>query len=395
MSCSVLTSSNAFLTETLSHIDCQAQTIGSVGFQSLSAPGSPASVLLTTLLTLFIALFGIRLLFSEDLGVEDAIGAILKIAIVLTLALSWPAYRVLAYDTVLYGPGELSARIVGVSIPSAQEELAQRLQRIDDKIVALTALGTGRQTGSLEHSQGEAASFRGIALDDESAFGWSRTLYLAFTIGTLATLRIAAGLLLALGPVFAGLLLFDTTRGLFTGWLRGLTLTALGSLGTSLLLTIQATIMEPWLSSLVNRRTMGYATPSAPTELVALALGFAIAALGLLALLSRVAFQNSWPLRTWSSSRTEHHGNTQYKLPSRREGQSPPIHSRAETLRQGLLATTRPEDRSSEGGGRALSRKSGSGSENPLPLADSALGSSYRRNMHRRSPSQSRRDTQP
>jgi Type IV secretory pathway, VirB6 components len=394
MSCPAVTSSNAFLIETLSHIDCQAQTIGSVGFQSLSTPSSPASILLTTLLTLFIALFGIRLLFSEDLGVEDAIGAILKIAIVLTLALSWPAYRVLAYDTVLYGPGELSARIAGISTPSAQDELAQRLQRIDDKIVALTALGTGRQTGSLERPQGDVASFRGIALGDETAFGWSRALYLGFIIGSLATLRIAAGLLLALGPIFAGLLLFDITRGLFAGWFRGLALTALGSLGISLLLTIQATIMEPWLASLVNRRTMGYATPSAPTELVALALGFAIAAIGLLALLSRVAFQNSWPFRAWSSSRTEHRGRPQYKPAFRSESQAFPTYSRVETLAQGLLTTSHAGSSSEGQNHRTPAPKRGDGHERILPAADNALGSSYRRNMHRNLPSQSRRDSQ-
>ena len=57
MACPSVTTGGQVLAETLSHLDCQAQTLGSFGFQSLAAPGSPASLALTGLLTLFIAMF--------------------------------------------------------------------------------------------------------------------------------------------------------------------------------------------------------------------------------------------------------------------------------------------------------------------------------------------------
>lgn len=398
MACQAVSSSRGFLVETLSHLDCQAQTVGSFGFQSLAAPGSPTATILSALLTLFIALFAIRILFGTRLGAQDAVGAVLKVAIVLTLAVSWPAYRILAYDIVLQGPAEIAAAIGGPDLAN-QNGLAERLQGVDDGIVALTTLGSGRQTGSLERPGDTPDSFRGIALTDETAFGWGRTLFLATTIGSLATLRIAAGLLLALAPLFAGLLLFDLTRGLFAGWLRGLVLTALGSLGLMLLLAVQMALMEPWLADVLNRRQLGYATPAAPTELVALVLGFAIAALGLLALLAKVSFQNGWPLLSWlRASVGERADSPSLERVSAPTSPAIPIHSRALAVSQGMLVAMRRE----EGEIGSFSVRRLTDGRDPQPGADrgstslaaeQALGSSYRRSGRREQASQARRDT--
>src|SRR6202008_1215649 len=51
-------------------------------------------------------------------------------------------------------------------------------------------------------------------------------LLLLGTVGVLVTARIALAVLMAVGPVFVVFALFDATRGLFVGWLRGLVLTA-------------------------------------------------------------------------------------------------------------------------------------------------------------------------
>ena len=56
---------NGFLSGALNFIDCQAQTIGEAGYQALAQPGSPVSLALTAILTIFVALFGLRLLFGR------------------------------------------------------------------------------------------------------------------------------------------------------------------------------------------------------------------------------------------------------------------------------------------------------------------------------------------
>lgn len=399
MACPAVTTGTGFLVSSLSHIDCQAQTLGSFGFQALASPGSPAAITLTALLTLFIAIYGIRLLFGPTDEPRDLVGAVLKVGIVLTLAASWPAFRTLAYDTVLKGPGELAAAIMPSTLPSAQAGLAARLQGIDSGIAALTAAGTGRQTGEVI-DEGAASGFRPIALEDEAGLGWSRPLFLAATIGPLAALRIAGGLLLALAPLVAGLLLFDLTRGLFAGWLRGLALVALGSLGLAVLYSVQVAVMEPWLAEVLNRRALGYATPTAPTELLALVLGFAIAAAGLMALLAKVAFQNAWASRQPILARlgaTIASGDTSGAI--RSPTTMIPVHSRAAAISESMALTVRREELQGQGGDQIRRIDIERTGQQVTPAASASmpppvtpLGSGYRRTSRQGTSSQQQRD---
>jgi type IV secretion system protein VirB6 len=394
--CPSVTTGSEFLAQTLDHLDCQAQTLGTFGFQSLAAPGSPASLALTGLLTLFIALFALRLLLGDNVAPRDTVNAILKIGIVLTLAVSWPAFRILAYDTVLLGPAELASTLTPSTLPDTGGGFAARLQNIDSGIASLTLAGTGRQTGSLGLEQRGDAAFRTIAMEDDTALGWARTIYLASVIGSLATLRIAGGLLLALAPLVAGFLLFDFARGLFAGWVRGLVLVTLGSLGMTVLFAVEVAVLEPWLADALQRRSLGYATPSAPTELLALTLAFAIAGAGLLFLLGKVAFQNGWSLRI------DHRSDRlpEAQTASVRARIMQPIeltaHARALTVREGVTNLIRHEEAR-----RALPQPAlALPSPDERYLASNAgsnirLGSAWRRTSRRTSAAQAQRDSRP
>ncbi len=404
MACNAVTSGRGFLADTLNHLDCQAQSIGAYGFGRLSEPGSPAVTLLSVLLALFVAVLAVRLLSGQRLDRGDLIDGILKIGIVLTLALSWPAVRPLVYDTVLFGPAEVAGALATPDVPSTQAGFAERLQRVDDGLASLAVLGPGRQVGALENPNAVDESFRSIALDDDTGLGFGRTIYLAATIGALAVLRIAGGLLLALTPLFAGLLLFDATRGLFSGWLRGLVLVALGSVGVTLLLAVQMAVMEPWLLDVLNRRRAGYAVPTAPTELLAFALAFAVAAFVLLALLARVAFQTGWysPSRRLPAAEATR-PQPEVRAPpapfeAARHGDSMPA-SRALSIRESVASTMRREQArllATTAGGRA----GAVGSRGMLPVAQDsfadrraeAVGS---RTMRRVSRAGNRRDGRP
>lgn len=395
MTCPSVTTGAEFLARTLAHLDCQAQSLGSFGFQALAAPGSPATLVLTGLLTLFVAIFAIRLLTGAGTDTRDVVGAVLKVGIVLTLAVSWPAFRTLAYDTVLLGPAEVASTITPSTLPETGAGFAGRLQNIDTGIASLTAMGSGRQTGSLALEARADGAFRSIAMEDETALGWARTVFLATAIGSLAVLRIAGGLLLAIAPLMAGLLLFDLARGLFAGWLRGLVLVALGSLGITLLLATQVAVMEPWLADALNRRSLGYATPSAPTELLALALAFAIAAAGLFAVLAKVAFQNAWGFTFVQRERGE---------PARQPGSAPRVqaagpveltaHARALSISEGVRTVLRHEDARRGVPQTLLLQGPQAAAHGPAPAAAPAtpIGSSWRRTSQRTTAAQTSRD---
>lgn len=294
MACSPIVTGDQFLLRALSHIDCQAQLIGSYGYQALGQPGSPASTIILSLLTLFIALFGIRLMFGPPIASRDVVFDVIKIGLVLTMAFSWPAFRTVIYDVTLKGPAEVASIIQASSGNGPEVGFAERLQKTDNAIAELTRLGSGRNTGELIDASAPGATFRSSALKDDEAYGSARLLYLSGVIGTLALLRVAAGLLLALAPLIAGLYFFAQSRGIFAGWLKALAFTFGGSIGATIMLSVELSVLQPWLGDALRVRALGYATPSAPIELFAITLSFAVALLLMLWLMAKVTFHRGW-----------------------------------------------------------------------------------------------------
>jgi type IV secretion system protein VirB6 len=297
-----------FLGTLLYTVDCHAQTIGEGGYQALTAPGSTGAVLLTAMLTLFVAMFGYRMLFGQLPDARDGIVAVAKVGIVLALATSWPAFRTLAYDVTMKGPSELAASIgIPAGLPGSDGGLAVRLQGVDDELAELNWRGAGKPPEAEEavgptpgltpqQQAEEQARLQDIQnrprwnpAADAKMLGQARTLYLTGAIAAFASVRIVAGLLLALGPLFVLFLLFDGTRGLFEGWVRGVAGAALGALATAIVLGVQLAILEPWLAFILTQRRFNVATPGVPVELLVTTLVFVIVVLAALVATARVA----------------------------------------------------------------------------------------------------------
>lgn len=413
MACPQVSSGVAFLSSTLAYVDCQAQSIGAFGFQALSAPNSIGAAVLEGLLTLFVALFGYRLLLGFPVHGRDVVGAVLKIAVVLTLATSWIAYRTLAYDTVLYGPAEIAGAITGLSDLSSRDALADRLENVDTGILALTAAGTGRSKldedktsgpGATRSDPGQpegAAAFGSIAVDDAFAMGASRVAYLAGALAPLIALRLAAGVLTALAPLVAGLLLFEGVQGVFFGWVRALAAVALGSLAMIISLSVELTLLEPWLTDVIVRRAARVLTPAAPTELVVMTTSFAVAEIALMFLFGRLAFNAGPVTRLVSSARESAGKGLERTIPASARPEPAPPPPRAAQVAERLTSLYRGERRltrdeaadgvwrpTSAGGERASPER---GSELSAGFAH-PLGTSYRRSTRRSSSAASTRD---
>jgi type IV secretion system protein VirB6 len=291
MACPSVTTGNRFLAEAMAHIDCQAQAIGAYGYGALADPGSGVSIALTGLLTIFITIFGYRLMLGEEMRARGLVGDMLKLGIVLTLATSWPAWRTLGYDVAMKAPGELAGAIAGASrLPGSGNDLVSRMQVADDAIVILTVYGTGRTMGGAVRSDTIGDRLEGIAVTDREGLADGRMAYLAGILAPFALVRLGAGFLLALAPLMAGLLLFAGTRDLFFGWLRGLGALALGSAALSVLQGVQLAILEPWLRDALALRTAQLLTPSAPTELSAITSVFMVVSFALLFVIVKIFF---------------------------------------------------------------------------------------------------------
>lgn len=402
MACPSIITGDKFLTRVIGHVDCQAQVIGSYGYQALGEPGSLAATVVAGLLTLFVALIGVRLLFGPPPGVRDVTFDALKVGVVLALAFSWPAFRTVVHDVAIAGPAEIAAK---VTAPTGLDEgtggMVARLQAADDAMLVLTQLGTGRNSNTFVDPRAPGASFQSTALSDESGFGWSRLFYIAGILGAYGLLRLLAGLLLALAPLAAGLLLFEQTRGLFSGWLRGLVLTLVGTVGATVVLAVELAAIGPWLADALRVRQAGYATPAAPTELLAMTLGFAAIQVGMLAVLGKIAFT-----RGWTSAPAPVAANVPATFaPALATGglAAPAVApSRAARIADSVETQIRREEAASGGGrydaraaiapaGRAVAPMGPVETAN-APAGGERLGSSYRRSTPRSSRSGSARD---
>ena len=300
MICRPLSYGDGFLRGMLDYIDCQAQMIGQQGYQALASPGSAVSIGITGLLTLFVALFGYRMLLGQTPSARDGVMALAKIGIVLALATSWPAYQALFYDVTLHGPAQLAAEVGrSAGLPGTDGGLVGRLQGVDEGLIVLGELGVGRPSADQKVTRERVINGRRELVVEQAnqpvgefepmALGAARVVYLTATIGALASVRLVIGLLLALGPLFIAFLLFAGTRGLFEGWIRGLAGAAIGAVAVTLLLGAELALVESWIAYLIAMRQAGLSIVGAPVEIFVVMLVFGLAMLAALLASARVA----------------------------------------------------------------------------------------------------------
>ena len=385
MACAVPTSPDAFPSTMLAFLDCQATTLGAAGYQALSAPGSTVMLFITALLTILIALFGYRMLLGETPSLRSGVLTFVRIGIVLALATSWSAYRTVVYDVTLRAPAEMVASVGGpAQVPGATGGLAARLDNLDRAFRVLAIYGTGVPTrDQVERAGGVAPPvFGGF---DGFAVGSARIAFLVGGLGAFALIRLGAGLLLAFGPLFLAFLLFDGTRGLFEGWLRGLIAMTLGGVATALTLGIELALFEPWLSDLVMRRAAGEAIPNAPATLFAAAVIFVGVLLAMLVLAARIAAALRLPRNIetlWPRSARDTVEPRQPVPASRGVNDSAEPPSRAARIADQIAAVQRREEQGLVGTRMVTIQGSRGGDGAPgLPTvnAGTALGQSFRR----------------
>ncbi|MGX7953710.1 type IV secretion system protein [Tsuneonella sp. HG249] len=231
----------------LQAVDCVAGETTAAAFGRLFAQGGALLTVLTILLTLYVAFFAINLLLGRaSLGVRSLTPRMMTVGLVLTFVTSWVAYSSVVWNLAVGGPDQIATVITG-SEGSATQVFAQKID------VVFQAL----QQASPGQAEGKDIS----AFSPEGMMWLGAMLFLLGTVGVLVTARIALAVLVAVGPVFVVMALFQGTRGLFTGWLKGLVMLALVPLFAVLGGSVMLELAVPILAELV--KTPGQIDPQA------------------------------------------------------------------------------------------------------------------------------------
>ena len=219
----------------LQAVDCIAQDGAASAFGKIFAPGGALETALVILLTLYVSFFAISLMLGRSsLSVRALLPRMITVGLVLAFSTSWVAFRSFIWPVFVETPDYL-ATLLTDSDGSATRVFAEKLD------VVFAAV----QQASQGQENFEAFSPAGIM--------WlGAVMLLLGTVGVLVTSRIALALLVALGPIFVVMVLFNGTRGLFTGWLKGLVLLGLTPLFAVLGGTIMLELAVPVLAALVE-----------------------------------------------------------------------------------------------------------------------------------------------
>jgi type IV secretion system protein VirB6 len=185
---------------------------------------------LVTLATVYVMIWGyLHLIGKIEEPVMTGVRRIVLLTVVLGGALQLWLYNDLIVDTFFNAPSELAAHVVGTYDPVT----------IIDQI-----LFTGGDAANLLLQKG------GIFHGDFSYYAAGYAIYLVvdatavYTIFLLSLSRIALSVLLALGPLFIALLLFDSTKRFFEAWIAQLANYAFISILTVLMAALMLTVVS-------------------------------------------------------------------------------------------------------------------------------------------------------
>ncbi|WP_347304182.1 type IV secretion system protein [Croceibacterium sp. TMG7-5b_MA50] len=215
-------------------VDCAAAATSQAAFGRLFGSDGALLPALTVLLTLYVAFFAFGLITGRStLGISALTPRMVTLGLVLTFATSWVAWQGTVYNLVVGAPNQIANILMGGD-GSATDVFADKV----DTVFAVLVQASGD-----EAMEGATSTFSPPGL-----LWLGATLLLLGTVGLLATTKIALAVLMAVGPVFVVLALFDATRGLFTGWLKGVVLLAVtplfAVLGGSLMLELAVPVLQ-------------------------------------------------------------------------------------------------------------------------------------------------------
>lgn len=226
--------------DVLTSADCLIAAQVADGYALLLAPGGMLVTALTIALTIYVAIFGYRLMLGlSRLTLGEVVPHFIKIGIIIALVTSWPSYQTLVFNLLFDGPRQLAGVLARPAVGAGgTSDVMLALQSVIDGLTdaAGDAWGQGSVSAPVAPTTLPPAATAATVVAPVAGPGlpfalgapqfaamllWlSAFVLMAMSVGLLLVARIVLALLLVVGPVFIALALFRPTRGLAEGWLR-------------------------------------------------------------------------------------------------------------------------------------------------------------------------------
>lgn len=274
----------------INSIECNSRQIAESSYNVLLSQSPTNMSIITGAMTIFVALFGLRLMLGWSLSLRDVVVSLVKIGLVLAISSSWISYHTLVYDVAINGTSDLAYQIGGGSkLVGTADSFKSWLQRIDKQLIDFAFLGPGNLDpeflkrsfiGANGETLMDAATGFWDPVHEENLIQKSRSIFLVSAIGTFALLQLSAGIFIAIGPMFIAFIFFERTQALFFGWIRILMATIVGGFSTSLVFGVEAITVSPWLQEKLTTRISSHSASAAPSELFVIVSVFSLAIFG-------------------------------------------------------------------------------------------------------------------
>lgn len=238
----------------LETVDCHIRLLVHDAYRELVGPNTLFAAAFTGLLTIYIALLGYQLLLGRGgLRVTELPVVALKVGLILAFVTSWSTYQTLIFNLLFDGPAEIMTRLIGplsARGASFDGDVMGGVQRAFEDLSGAASIYGGMASPSANLLQGGPMLGSGLL--------WLTAIaLLLLTLGLVIAAKIVLAFLLAIGPVFIGMLLFHQTRGLFEGWMRAALSAAMAPLAVHVFGAVMLMILQPFLEILVGNAAQG------------------------------------------------------------------------------------------------------------------------------------------
>lgn len=285
----------------LDGVDCMTAAYVEAAYRGLYGPFGWLGPVLTGALTIYVAIYAYQLVTGYGrLSVSGLTRRFLAVGVVVAMSSNWAAYQTAVAGVLSGGGDEIADALLTATGSGSGGDVGMRLDAVFNALTELAVnWGKGAPLSPDSFNAAPAVPVTAAPLGP-GATGAVNMLWfsaLAFAVGSAGVIvisKIILAFLLAVGPVFLLLGLFQQTRGIFEGWLRTAAANALIPLFAMAAAAAMLPVVEPMIATIADNESRSIADAKPVFVLSIAALIFAGLMAQIVAMTTRLA--GAWRL---------------------------------------------------------------------------------------------------